>query len=324
LPAAVIVALWPSLVLHTTQLVKDPLFILEMLAFILVLNILLTRVFPNTIWLLAAGFGVLLSLLIWKTRSEQIVLVIGSIFLAIGMCVFRQIRERRVLLPNLAGMALILAVTVGGILVVPVFRTSDHPGYRNRPPLSKVSAESLHWWQLAEYIGVVRQRFVQTYPEFGSNIDTDVQIRGSRDLVRYLPRAAAIGLLAPFPRMWFEKGTSVGAIGRRLSGLETILMYIVEALALISVWRGRRKLSVWFLFSIALMGVVALGLVVINVGTLYRLRLTFLVLFVILASAEMRLLVERIRCSSLHRRPIAEPNAPTASSGSKDKRRAGS
>jgi CHASE2 domain-containing sensor protein len=93
--------------------------------------------------------------------------------------------------------------------------------------------------------------------------------------------------------MWFERGTSVGAIGRTLSGLETMLMYVIEALAFVTVWRERRRESVWLLLSISLMGVIALGLVVLNVGTLYRLRFTFFILFVILAAVEIARFVER-------------------------------
>jgi hypothetical protein len=41
---------------------------------------------------------------------------------------------------------------------------------------------------------------------------------------------------------------------------------------------------VWFLFSVAAMGITALGLVVANVGTLYRLRYVFLMFLIILAA----------------------------------------
>jgi hypothetical protein len=83
--------------------------------------------------------------------------------------------------------------------------------------------------------------------------------------------------------MWFEPGQSVGTAGRTLSGFETLFMYAVEALALLGVWRGRRQLSVWMLCAIAATGTIVLGLVVTNVGALYRLRYTFFILLIILA-----------------------------------------
>jgi hypothetical protein len=94
----------------------------------------------------------------------------------------------------------------------------------------------------------------------------------------------SIGLFAPFPQMWFEKAASVGSLARKLSGLEMVVLYALEALALLSIWRERRHVSVWLLFSISLMGLLALGLVVVNVGALFRLRYLFLVLIIILAS----------------------------------------
>ena len=114
------------------------------------------------------------------------------------------------------------------------------------------------------------------------------------DVIRYLPRATAIGLLSPFPKMWFETGDSVGAKGRILSGLETLVMYVVEVFALVGLWLGRRKLSVWLLFSIATMGTIALGLVVVNVGTLYRLRYVFLIMLIVLAAEGISHVVEEL------------------------------
>jgi NADH:ubiquinone oxidoreductase subunit K len=122
------------------------------------------------------------------------------------------------------------------------------------------------------------------YPDSGSNIDSGVRLSGAGDLISYLPRATAIGLFAPFPDMWFARGSQVGLSGRLLVGLESLLMYAFECLAMYGLWLGRRRLSVWMLFSIALMGTIALGLVVANVGTLYRMRYVFLMLVVVIAA----------------------------------------
>jgi len=84
--------------------------------------------------------------------------------------------------------------------------------------------------------------------------------------------------------MWFENANSVGSIGRKLSGVETLFMYGIECFAVLGLWRGRRLLSVWFLFLLTMMGMLALGLVVVNIGTLYRLRYPFLILLMILAA----------------------------------------
>ena len=61
-------------------------------------------------------------------------------------------------------------------------------------------------------------------------------------------------------------------------------MYAVEALALVGLWRGRGRLPVWLLASVAACGVTALGLVFVNVGALYRMRYVFMALLIIVAA----------------------------------------
>jgi hypothetical protein len=88
----------------------------------------------------------------------------------------------------------------------------------------------------------------------------------------HISRAIAIGLFAPFPKMWLAKGSQVGLKGRLLSGLETMSMYWIELAAVIGIWRGRKNLTMWLLLIVACAGMTALGLVVVNLATLYRMR----------------------------------------------------
>lgn len=144
-------------------------------------------------------------------------------------------------------------------------------------PLSRIAAR----------VGKLRHRFVVVYPDSSSNIDSNVQLDSTADLIRFLPRAAVIGFFSPFPNMWLATGNHVGSAGRLLSGLETMAMYVVEGLAVVGLWRGsrrRRRLSVWFLWLVAAMGMISLGLVVVNIGALYRMRYLFLILLIILAA----------------------------------------
>lgn len=55
-------------------------------------------------------------------------------------------------------------------------------------------------------------------------------------------------------------------------------------LALFCIWREPRNLSSWLLLLIVVFGVTALGLVVSNVGTLYRFRYLFWMLLIILGA----------------------------------------
>jgi 4-amino-4-deoxy-L-arabinose transferase-like glycosyltransferase len=285
--AAAVVGLWPSLLLHTTQLLKDPIFILGMLALIFVLMRLLTDSLSWRKALLIGASGGSLVTLLWKTRSDLGPVLVAAAILGAVALILRQFQLKRVLASSLAGMGLLLALTAVSVLWLPVYRDADNPRHYLRQETTAIDNGApgvAGWWQVGKQVGVLRQRFVTKYPNSSSNIDSSVKLMNTMDLIRFLPRAAAIGLWAPFPKMWFERGDSVGSKGRMLSGLETLLMYVIEVLAVVGLWRGRRKLSVWLLFSIAMMGTIALGLVVVNVGTLYRLRYVFLIMLIILAA----------------------------------------
>ncbi|HEV7798856.1 MAG TPA: hypothetical protein VGO73_11900, partial [Pyrinomonadaceae bacterium] len=152
------------------------------------------------------------------------------------------------------------------------------------------------WSRLLRRVGKMRQQFVIESPNSSSNIDSKVQLNSLTEILRYLPRAAMIGFFAPFPNMWFATGGQVGSAGRLLSGVETLALYVVQGLAIVGLWaaRGRRRNSVWLLWLIAATGMIALGLVVVNVGALYRLRYLFSILLIILASGGVAQTLEWI------------------------------
>ena len=127
------------------------------------------------------------------------------------------------------------------------------------------------------------------YAGNASSLDSDVQFDNAADIVRYLPRAAVIGFFAPFPRMWFESGTN-GRSGRLLAGAETLVMYLLYLPAVVCVWSERRKLAVWLMFLVTTIGLIALGLVVVNAGALYRLRYVFWILVIMLAVRGVKVL----------------------------------
>jgi hypothetical protein len=136
-------------------------------------------------------------------------------------------------------------------------------------------------------ISYLRHDFIKTYPLAGSNIDTNVEFASIGDIISYLPRAMGIGFFSPFPNMWLVPGVQVGLSGRLLSGIETLIMYIIELLAAFGLLRARQQVSAWLLLLGAAVGVTALGLVVANVGTLYRMRYSFWILLIILGASGM-------------------------------------
>jgi hypothetical protein len=131
---------------------------------------------------------------------------------------------------------------------------------------------------------LLRQRFSKSHEDAAtsSNIDPQVEFSSLADIGWYLPRAAVIGFFAPFPNMWLTPVDPAGRLRRRLAGIETACMYLIEALALIGLWVYRRQLQTWLLVLAAAIGVIALGMVVTNIGTLYRIRYAFWMLLIII------------------------------------------
>ena len=156
------------------------------------------------------------------------------------------------------GMALLVVVSAGVIGLVPKFRKPhahrwdlETPGPARSSPGSTDGARNARvnepqdsslnpLSQVGARIGQLRRKFIIEYPDAGSNIDSDVQLGTTADLIRYLPRATVIGFFAPFPNMWLATGNQVGSSGRLMSGLETMVMYAVEVLAIVALWGARK------------------------------------------------------------------------------------
>jgi len=130
-------------------------------------------------------------------------------------------------------------------------------------------------WQYHNLVEAVRQTrrgFVQAGGH--SLIDADVELRDAWELLRYLPRALAHVLLAPYPWQWFDIGGGTGAF-RVLSALESLLLYALVVPLLVGLGLLLRRGSPDALYLAVFVGaqLVFLGLVVSNLGTLFRLRL---------------------------------------------------
>jgi 4-amino-4-deoxy-L-arabinose transferase-like glycosyltransferase len=272
LVSAGVVALWPTFLLHTTQLLKDPLFIAGALALVLIVTTWLTRTYDRRG---AAVMGALMALTtgtLLLVRVKFGVILYGVVFVGFALLVARQLLERRLLFWNLICPALIL--TAGAL--APLYLVA-----RGRPPAASYGLRAAADRAAVE-VSQVRQNYVAWHPNSGSVVDGEVEFKNINDLILYLPRALAVGLWAPFPKDWVSAGRMVGLAGRLLSGVETFVIYLCELLALVCVWREPRCLAAWLLLLITTSGVTALGLVISNVGALYRFRYLFWVLLIIL------------------------------------------
>jgi 4-amino-4-deoxy-L-arabinose transferase-like glycosyltransferase len=286
--AAAIVAVWPSFLLHSTQFIRDTLSIFCLLALLLVLTIMVRRELSFRAAAVASVAGASLVTLFWVLRANMWNVVVLAAGLTIVLLSWRMIRARRFLLANVIAVVVVLLT----MLMVPA-RIESTTLAGSRPPATPLAIPSST--QPAPAEGV----FTRTMRQFGqrragfrryraqeSNIDDDVHLMSAGDIVRFLPRAAVIGFFAPFPRMWFQSG-SYGSAGRLLSGAETLVMYFLYLAAAVCMWRNRKRFELWLLFLVATMGTVALGLVVVNAGALFRLRYVFWIMFIIMAAETL-------------------------------------
>ena len=296
--AAGTVALWPSFLLLTTQPLRDPLFITAMLTLILINVRWLTRAHAWHRGLLFSAIGAVASIILWLVRRQSWEVALIMVFIGSVLLVIRLIRERQILSGNLIGVLLLFLV----IFFLPrIFPVAQRPAPVQARPSDSISVAESNttpdssqqmmppperpasvWGYLPYRIAALRYKFIRGYPDNSSNMDTNVQFTSMGDIIRYLPRAATIGFFAPFPNMWFTGTDSSSRIRRILSGYETSMMYVFEMLGLFALWQGRRRLPIWFLCLTALVGVMALGLVVVNIGTLYRMRYVFWMLLIVL------------------------------------------
>jgi hypothetical protein len=149
------------------------------------------------------------------------------------------------------------------------------------PTASQPAAREGVWATALKQISTRRAGF-RFYHSRASDIDPEVQFSNTGAIVRFIPRALVIGFFAPFPYMWIEEG-SFGYATRIISGLETLVMYFVYLAVALCVWRERRNPKMWLLFLVASIGMLALGLVVVNAGALFRLRYACWILLIVIA-----------------------------------------
>ncbi len=295
--AAAIVGLWPTLVLHTTQLLRDPLLILAVLVFVWSI----VEVFqPNLSWrrgLLLGLAAVAAIVCIRIVRLPMWFVLVAGVVTGITLLTLAAIKRKRVVL----GAAIFAVLVAAAIFITPRF------SFRNQQELRAeriIMPEAIQKLPLQDQIAARREAWKYkldsdgniVVAEDGSRIDAEVRMSTFKDIVRHVPRGIVVGLFAPFPNMWIRAGNQVGYGGRILSGFETILTYVIECLALFGWWGGRRLLSTWFLMLFSAFGVVGLGLVVTNIGALYRLRYPFWVVLVIVGAGGITFLI-RVLCS---------------------------
>ncbi len=129
----------------------------------------------------------------------------------------------------------------------------------------------------AYVLASVRDGFRHTHPGAPTAIDFNRRPTSAWQVAALMPRAFQVGLLAPFPSHWSGGGSvGVGQLMRQITGFEMFLVYIGIVFFGGGFILFRNRLDLWLLAAVCGGLILLFGLVVTNVGTLYRLRYGFL------------------------------------------------
>jgi hypothetical protein len=222
--------------------------------------------------------------------------MVASVVFAVIFFLVRSIRKRQL---DKAALTVALLMIVA-VVVIPKFQ----PFFHNQQELGRKRYVEHEWFitlPIEEEISQRRESFRYTLDpdgevvpaDDGSRIDPEIKLNGPANIVRHVPRALVVGFFAPFPNMWLRSGKQVGLSGRLISGFEMLLTYVIESMALFGLWSQRKNLSAWLLLSVSGLGALGLGLVVNNMGAMYRLRYPFWVLILILGAGGVSFLYHR-------------------------------
>lgn len=131
-----------------------------------------------------------------------------------------------------------------------------------------------------------RHGFIRYLSDGSANIDHDRLLTNYTDAVIYLPRALQLGLFAPFPSHWWGDASSPGGkIKRLIGGMEMLFVY-GALLGLLWIYRDdRHRVAALAVMVLAIAGILFYVYTSPNYGALYRYRLPFMLLLIIVASA---------------------------------------
>jgi hypothetical protein len=147
-----------------------------------------------------------------------------------------------------------------------------------------------------ENLAAARARVIRIDGHGRSAVDLDVQYNSVIDMISYLPRAAQIGFLAPFPSDWQPHPQALPHrnLERLMMGLEMLLVYGLLPFVLVALWRHRTQPILWVIVIPSVAWILIYSLTVPVVGTLVRYRYGALLLLLAMGLAVMIQIVATI------------------------------
>ena len=133
---------------------------------------------------------------------------------------------------------------------------------------------------LTDKFSEMRYGFIDVNKSAGSKIDSDKPYNSFVDAISYFPRVVQVAFLSPFPSHWIETGKETGRIGRMLSGLEMLSWYFIILGFLYIVFTKPLVIEPLLpIITLSVFVIILLGYVVPNIGAIYRMRQGFMIPF---------------------------------------------
>ena len=279
--AAALFVLYPSSMLSYGQNYKDPFSIAGTLLVVYGFLCAVTASYPVRIKRILAAITVGI-LLIWCVRPYVLFVVSGGLVLALLIMAanagfrHRWVSDRSALARGMVCIVLVLAAA----WALPKGRNQE--GFNAESIVNSLAASSYEGWEWKssgwvpasieeglKRLSVLRVGFAAHGASVGagSQIDADRITDSAGSALAYMPRAAIVGLLAPFPSSWTAKMSLFRVVG----AMETALWYLLIPGLL---WAVMARPS-----SAMVSGMIVCGILIMfysyiqpNVGTLYRVR----------------------------------------------------
>lgn len=165
------------------------------------------------------------------------------------------------------------------------------------------NGQVIDWsWQYTDILPVELEKYIAGLAKTRAviiNNDINIQANSTMDstivpsnmfeLLKYLPRAFSIGVLAPFPNMWFQDSK----VTRLLSSFEMLIYYLFIP-GIVFLLINSRKPEVYYALFFSLAFLTVLGLTMANLGTLYRMRYGYLFILLLLGAIGWGCLLKKM------------------------------
>lgn len=137
-------------------------------------------------------------------------------------------------------------------------------------------------------LSVIRAKYININPEAGSNIKGDEYLFSADDIIQFTPRAIVIAYAAPTPFDWARRLSDGSAsIFYKISIIEMMVVYIGLVFFIAALWMWRAKWEIWLISAFTGVFLSVHGIVIPNIGTLYRMRYGMLMLIVTIGLAAL-------------------------------------